>query len=339
MFELIKLEWAKLCRRRITIIVTLCCFAGTVIFFLLPFLQFKAWDETGTMLTGRDAATYRHEVYDQLLSGLLTEERITRDIKEYQEIYSDPSNLMQERGGEIVLKDELYYKYLEPRRSYFNMIGNAYSNTNELGIDSILNVSLDDGALFYKNRQETIIERINNNEELNNAEKNYWKKRALSVDTPFEYGYGLGWANFGSTAEMLIICILGICITISPVFSDEYRTGTAPIILSTRYGKNKVIGAKIISALSFSSILFLINAFAALALPLLTFGSDGGNLPLQITSIVSPYNLTFKEAALMSILIAYIVMLGMVSITLFLSSTMKSPFSSPLILSNWCTRR
>ncbi len=332
MFELIKLEWTKLCRRRITIIVTLCCFAGTIVFFLLPFLQFKAWDENGTMLAGKEAVSYRHEVYDKILSGLLTEERITGDIKEYQEIYSDPNNLIRERGGELSLKDELYYQYLEPRRSYFNMIGSAYSNTNEPGTANILNVPLDNGAQFYKERQKTIVERINNNEELNNAEKNYWKQKALSANTPFEYGYALGWANFGSAAEMLIICILGICIVISPVFSDEYRAGTAPIILSTRYGKNKVICAKIISALFFSSIVFLINAFVALMIPLLTFGADGGNLPIQIASIISPYNLTFKEASLLCILIAYLVLLGMASITLFLSSKMKSPFSVLIVV-------
>ena len=93
MFELIKLEWTKLCRRRITIIVTLCCFAGTIVFFLLPFLQFKAWDENGTMLAGKEAVSYRHEVYDKILSGLLTEERITGDIKEYQEIMAKLTEL------------------------------------------------------------------------------------------------------------------------------------------------------------------------------------------------------------------------------------------------------
>ena len=45
MVELIKLEVVKLCRRKLTVMVTLCCFAGTVIFFLLPYLQFHTWDE------------------------------------------------------------------------------------------------------------------------------------------------------------------------------------------------------------------------------------------------------------------------------------------------------
>lgn len=231
----------------------------------------------------------------------------------------------------MALKDDVYYKYFEPRRSYLNMIGNAYSN-NELGSSNLLNVSLDNGAQFYEARNKTIVERISDNEDLNKLEKNYWIQKALAVDTPFEYGYALGWSNFGSASEMLIVCIIGICIAIAPVFAEEYRTGTASIILSTRYGKNKVITAKIISALLFSTIIFLINAFIAIAIPLLTFGAEGGDLLLQIASISSPYGVSFKEAVLLCIVIDYIVMLGIVSITLFLSSKMNSPFSVLVVI-------
>ena len=200
------------------------------------------------MLSGKAAVLYRKEIYIHTLSGVLTEERVTQDINEYQKIFSDLNNLTSMRGGEMALKDDVYYKYFEPRRSYLNMIGNAYSN-NELGSSNLLNVSLDNGAQFYEARNKTIVERISDNEDLNKLEKNYWIQKALAVDTPFEYGYALGWSNFGSASEMLIVCIIGICIAIAPVFAEEYRTGTASIILSTRYGKNKVITAKIISAL------------------------------------------------------------------------------------------
>ena len=73
MVELIKLEVVKLCRRKLTVMVTLCCFAGTVIFFLLPYLQFHTWDETGNMLSGKAAVLYRKEIYIHTLSGVLTD--------------------------------------------------------------------------------------------------------------------------------------------------------------------------------------------------------------------------------------------------------------------------
>ena len=107
MVELIKLEVVKLCRRKLTVMVTLCCFAGTVIFFLLPYLQFHTWDETGNMLSGKAAVLYRKEIYIHTLSGVLTEERVTQDINEYQKIFSDLNNLTSMRGGEMALKDDV----------------------------------------------------------------------------------------------------------------------------------------------------------------------------------------------------------------------------------------
>lgn len=166
----------------------------------------------GSIISKRNIYSY--------FSGVLTEERVTQDINEYQKIFSDLNNLTSMRGGEVTLKDDVYYKYFEPRRSYLNMIGNAYSN-NELGSSNLLNVSLNNGAQFYEARHRTIVERISDSEDLNKLEKNYWIQKALAVDTPFEYGYALGWSNFGSASEMLIICIIGICIAIAPVLQKS----------------------------------------------------------------------------------------------------------------------
>ncbi|MDE5964358.1 MAG: hypothetical protein K2G65_03020, partial [Eubacterium sp.] len=64
----------------------------------------------------------------------------------------------------------------------------------------------------------------------------------------------------------------------------------------------------------------------ALAIPLITRGADGANLPLQIMDTTVPYPLTFLQATLITIGIAFAVMLGMVSITLLCSAKMKTAF-------------
>nr|WP_288976917.1 ABC transporter permease subunit [uncultured Shuttleworthia sp.] len=326
MLELIKLEWIKLCRKRLTIAVTLFCVFVTSIIFCLPFLQYQIWDANGTMLTRGEAVSYRKKTYDEILNGSLTEERITDAMREYKNKYSDAANLMTQRGGETSFTDEVYYRYFAPRQSYLNMIGNAYSN-NEYGAANILSVNLENGAEFYETRQETIAERIKNNEDLSDDEKTYWREKSLSLAFPFAYGYALGWASFGETADMLIICIVGICIVLAPIFAGEYQSGADAVILSTRYGKNKIISAKIFVAFLFGTIVFAVNAVIALLLPLLTFGAEGGALPVQIAYISSPYNLTFAQADLLIILIAYIVLVGLIAITLLFSAKMKSAFA------------
>lgn len=329
MSELFKLEMKKLCRRKLTVIVTIGCFLATVLFFFLPYWQYKTWDENGMMLSRRDAVAYKQNCYNHI-SGVLTEERITRDLREYQEMYHNPENLMAERGGETSFRDEIYYSYLVPRNSYLNMLGNTYVYDG-MGHLHIPEISLENGADFYQTKDETINTRINSNPDFTNVEKTYWEQKSARIAEPYEYGYVLGWSNFGDTVQMLIICILGICIAVAPVFVNEYQTGTDALVLSTRYGKTKVIYAKVFSSILFGTVVFAINAATALMLPLMTFGAAGGDLPLQIMDSTCPYALTFAQSAFVLIGIAYAVMLGLLSVTLLCSAGMKSAFSVLII--------
>lgn len=329
MNELIQLEMKKLCRRKMTIVVTGICFFATALFFLLPFLQYRTLDENGTVLSGSEAVSYRKECFENI-SGTLTEERIAADLKEYQDIYHTPGNLITERGGEVSFKDEIYYSYLAPRTSYLNMLGNTY-NHNAMGYLNIPDISTEDAGNFYQIRNKNVNLSIENNPSLSSLEKDYWKNKNAEIDEPYEYGYPLGWTMFIDTAQMLILCILGICIAVAPVFSNEYQSGTDTVILSTKYGKSKVIYAKIISSLLFGTVTFVMNCTIALLLPLLTFGVEGGNLPLQIMDSYCPYALNFSQAAFIVIGIAYFVMLGLLAITLLCSSKMKSAFTVLII--------
>lgn len=205
------------------------------------------------------------------------------------------------------------------------MIGNTY-NYNGLGAVNIRSIAPDDISRFYAARNETVQQRITDNTYLNETEQQYWLNKSLAVTSPYKYGYVLGWANFGDTAGMLIICMLGICIAIAPVFASEYQTGTDAIILSTRYGKSKTVTAQIIAAILFGTVVFTVNAASALLISLMTFGMEGGSLPLQIMDSTCPYDLTFAEAIFITLAIAFIVMLGLASLTLLLSAKMRSPY-------------
>ena len=55
------------------------------------------------------------------------------------------------------------------------------------------------------------------------------------------------------------------------------------------------------------------------------FGAEGGNLPIQLLNILSPYNLTFAQSLIYNVVISYAVLFGIVGLTLFLSSKIKNP--------------
>lgn len=115
------------------------------------------------------------------------------------------------------------------------------------------------------------------------------------------------------------------------IFAGEYQTGMDAIILSTRYGKSKTVTAKIIAAILFGTVVFAVNAAASLIIPLMTFGMEGDSLPLQIMDSTCPYDLTFAEAIFITLAIAFIVMLGLTSLTLLLSAKMKSSYTVLII--------
>ena len=61
------------------------------------------------------------------------------------------------------------------------------------------------------------------------------------------------------------------------------------------------------------------------------FGAEGGNLPIQLLNILSPYNLTFAQSLIYNVVISYAVLFGIVGLTLFLSSKIKNPISTLVI--------
>lgn len=129
-----------------------------------------------------------------------------------------------------------------------------------------------------------------------------------------------------------MFALLAICIVVAPVFSGEYQAGTDAVILSAKYGRTKLTTTKITASLLFGTAAFMLHIVVAHELPLAAFGIDGWNLPLQIANTTIPYPFTFLQAVLINIGIIYLVFLAMISLTLFLSAKMKSPYLVLIIL-------
>ena len=149
---------------------------------------------------------------------------------------------------------------------------------------------------------------------------------ADEVEIPLQYGYYGGWEVIISSFELLLFAVLAICIATAPVFAGEYQAGTDAVILSAKYGKTKLITAKIAAAFLFGTAAFILHVLVACGLPLAAFGIDGWDLPLQIANTVIPYPFTFLQAVLINIGIIYLILLAMIGLTLFLSAKMKTPY-------------
>ena len=297
----------------------------TAFFFGLPVLQFQTYNQDG-VLQGLAGIQYEKEQYTEI-SVPLTNEYVTKTIREVQELFEDPENVGYD-GNEQFLIEDAYWNGIAPRESLLDLIAGNYADPNvSAGYSALTDLDVSDGTDFYQARQDKIEKILNDSsKELSEAEKDYWRNLNSKVEEPFQYGYYEGWEVIISAFELLMFAVLAVCIVIAPVFSGEYQAGTDAVLLSGKYGKTKLTTAKILAALFFGVLAFTLHVLLAFGLPLAAFGTDGWNLPLQINGTTVPYPLTFLEGTLINLEVIYLVLLAMIGVTLFLSARMKSPY-------------
>lgn len=297
----------------------------TAFFFGLPVLQFQTYNQDG-VLQGVAGIQYEKEQYTEI-SVPLTNEYVTKTIREVQELFEDPENVGYD-GNEQFLIEDAYWNGIAPRESLLDLIAGNYADPNvSAGYSALTDLDVSDGTDFYQARQDKIEKILNDSsKELSEAEKDYWRNLNSKVEEPFQYGYYEGWEVIISAFELLMFAVLAVCIVIAPVFSGEYQAGTDAVLLSGKYGKTKLTTAKILAALFFGVLAFTLHVLLAFGLPLAAFGTDGWNLPLQINGTTVPYPLTFLEGTLINLGVIYLVLLAMIGVTLFLSARMKSPY-------------
>ncbi len=328
---LVKYEFLKILRKKSTLIVMAISLVLTAFLFGLPIMQFQTYNQNG-VIKGTEGIAYE-KAQSENYSVLLTEDYITESIQEVQELFENPDNVGTD-GNEKFLIGDAYWNEIAPGEKMLNLIAKAYSNPNEyVSYNHMPNLDVSNGASFYE-AMEIKREKILNaaSSDLSNEQKDYWRNMARNIDIPLQYGYYEGWEIITTSFELLMFAILAICIVIAPAFSGEYQAGTDAVILSGKYGKTKLITAKIIASLLFGTMAFVLHIIVACGLPLISFGVDGWNLPLQIAGLTIPYPFTFLQATLINIGVIYLVQLAMIGLTLLLSAKMKSPYLVLIVL-------
>ena len=314
MGTLVKFELKKLFNKKMNIIVIIVCLFLITLLFSMTGKDFLARDKNGKSYKGKEAISVRKEQMKEI-SGTLTNEKIIKEIEKLQELHNDPNNLITNSDGEKDFSIEIYNEYLNNRLDLLTNINRVYANYNTSYITELFNLNLKEQKDFYETRQQRIEEELNQSydgKKYTPQEKEYWLEKSNNTKTPFEYDFYYGYSNLYNTYELLIFGVIAICICLASVFAGEYQNGTDKILLTTKYGKSKGVTAKIIFAIG---TIFLM------------FGTDGGNLQIQLSNILSPYALTFFQSLLYNIVISYTVLFGMVGLTLFLSSKLKNPMT------------
>lgn len=318
-FELVKFEYRKILRKRSTVIT------------LILGILLTAISSVGTLLGNYyiDGEVFESN-YDSMkkdreyIRGLSGREINSELLSETIEAYS----LIPNTSGKYTDTDE-YQRYARPYSQIYSMIRRVYQIDDRIKMETISKEDLDD---FYMIRQE-LVERTIENKAMSAKEKSNSINLSRKVKTPFIYSYTGGYTRFVTQMYTMAILICFICtICISPLFAGEYTDGMDGLVFSSKYGKNKLICAKLFTGISITIILNIVFAIISYLIVMMFYGWEGGSSPIQLFSPLSIVPFTMGQLAfLYFVLILFGNILSSV-LTMVLSAKLKSPFMVLVIM-------
>lgn len=329
MNRIIKFELKKILRSKLTMGVLILSFLLIIYSFLPKMLKYTFYDGNGNQIEKHKGVVLEKEVRNKIFSKLQTNEEIQLNIQKLSENYVAEKNKTGFQFEKALSKD-IYYGFYKPREGYFHWIAENYVsnpfdywNPHDLAVKSN---ELDD---FYIQRQEKVQNRLNTMK-YSKVEKEYWDKKANITKGPYKYGYFHGWYHINESLDIFALVIIAIGIAISGVYSNEHETGADAVLLSSKYGKTKLVVGKIIASLIFSVCTVLLGMLLCIIPILLFFGTEGWDLPIQILSTDILYNWNLLEMIGIRIFMTILSALVITTIALTLSSTIKK--TAPVVV-------
>lgn len=147
----------------------------------------------------------------------------------------------------------------------------------------------------------------------------------LSDEYRAYYDYSWGWSRLHAMQTILPYTIgILLIVILSPIFSHEYARKTDSLILSAKYGKNKVIKAKLITAFLLSILSWVTMQLINIAMIFTLFGIGGARSFLQNWGQnPSPYSFTYLTSYFVITAMSFLGLIFLTSTILFISSRTK----------------
>ncbi|AIQ69732.1 ABC transporter permease subunit [Paenibacillus graminis] len=299
--------------------------------FLTNMMVAGTWiiNEDGEKLKGLAAISLRKE-YDRKHAGPLTVDKVAEAVKRHKKITYDPKNLNANKE----LTSEAYAKFEVMDEQMDNLLRFTFSPVKEYDYHVIEKLNSSSAQTFYQKRIEKIIDYLNYDYSYGNYsvnEKDFFIEMNKSIPVPFQMDYVTGWQKvFQSLRSFFLIISFVIAISLAPVFASEYQSGTDSVILSTRYGRNKIITAKFKASFIVTCGVTCIAIGTYTLLLLGSFGFYGADASVQMIDLLSPVPYTVFQTYLWVVFIGILACMLVGAVTLWLSSWMNSPF--PVII-------
>lgn len=324
MKRLVRYEWKKIWGSRLNQLTVLGCCLFLLFCVYSVIVQTYAVDEKGNSVSGMEAV----KTLKELPTVQVTQENVEQFMQKYLDCTEDPQTNSRKEETDF-LNEELYGTLYRRNRDFFSLLmANYQGSSRELNMKEVFQRNM--GKDFYKSRSEQLAIELDGFVKtgmIKGNQKDYWLEKDAEVKD-LKLGNFQFWKSMINSAGWIILIMPLICVGIAPLFAGEYQTGADSLLLTMRYGKNRLVRAKILSAVLYATAVYWGIVLAYAGIYLMIFGPQGGNLPIQAYDTANPisYSLTMWQAVLLVVLLGYGAVLCMTAVTLLLSAVFKNSY-------------
>lgn len=337
MFDLMKFELKKIIARPSTRYTCLAVALVLCAIMALNVLQTKTTSNTEEILSGFDAIHQRQTAAAEH-AGVLSGERIAEEVAAYYDLaFSELDPQEVASMSNAAAYDAVSSAHGDETRSelygagYYPWLFSAWNSGGKEPIQVSALLGPDPEVSFYDALDERVQAALDDGQggswTYSDAERAFWTNKQQQVAEPLSYGYAGGWENIMDCIAFAAFAMIAVCVGLAPMFAGEYRERTDSVLLASRYGRTKLIGAKLMASFVFATAVFAVCAVIICGVSLGAYGAGGGDLPAQVMALSSPYALTMAQCTGVMVGLAYLMTLGFAALTLLLSSVLRSVLS------------
>lgn len=249
--------------------------------------------------------------YQKALEGRLIDQTLLEEMKAgYDKIPA---------GADRYSITEEYQTYARPYSAVFNYVREAGGMT----VSEARAWQADEQELYLRHKQ--LLKTDWQDFSLTEQEKEFWRCQEEKLSQPVTFRYIEGYVYlFQALNTIGLMILVGVTICLAGTFTEEHIRKTDQLILSSRYGRQTIYWAKILSGISFSILYALLLIVPAFCLSLFLYGAEGFTASFQLLYPAYSYPLSVGGAILLSYLM--IVLAGVITgvFVMMLSELLRS---------------
>lgn len=334
MLRITLFELKKMLSRRVALVANAAVLVMLVGIMALNVIQARTTTENGmTVLSGPAAITAMREE-KEAHAQQLPAERISEDLASYRALAfsrvapEDVLGITDAAAYSLMHQTYDAETFDEIYDPYWAWLTSPFGRRGEEPYQTVARLSDEEAASWYDAvanlAQGALDDGQGGSWEYSETERAYWTQMEASVHEPLSYGWAGAWENVIDCAAFLIFPMIAICLTLAPTFAGEYQDGTDAVLLATRWGRSRLLAAKLVAALAYTLALMAAGSLVIVGASVAFYGAEGFDLPVQAISLGSPYPISCGQAALISVGLMWVCALGVAAITLAFSARMRS---------------